>query len=294
MSKSTTTTTTQVFYTDTTPPTAFLGTLKTGIAGFSSAAPDRIKYALYDDATTFAAWLTWAPQNAYDNNAMNNYSTRALQINGYWPTMDLNEKSFMCIADSSTTNAKGALCAEADIGPTADNKTYKVKTYSIPAASVATKLVDQATAYAQSPAMTAATKNYNFDGTVASVFTTLPATTALSNGSQGTGNPSKWEAFDLFKCTATSITITCNNWVRAAGKETDGGYQRWDNGTKVTFWWYDGRDLSDAVKYPAKDYDKIISKAVTLEFQTNPVPAGSVHLSMTLSALSAAVLATLF
>ena len=83
--------------------------------------------------------------------------------------------------------------------------------------------------------------------------------------------PSKWDSFQLFNCAATSITITCNNWVVASGKEADGGYQRWDNGTKVNFWWFDGRDLSDATKYPADTYDKIIMKTVNLELQDNPV-----------------------
>ena len=61
MSTSTTTTTTQIFYSDSTPPTGFIGTLSTGIAGKTANAPDRLKYALYDDATTWAAWNLWAP-----------------------------------------------------------------------------------------------------------------------------------------------------------------------------------------------------------------------------------------
>ncbi len=101
----------------------------------------------------------------------------------------------------------------------------------------------------------------------------------------------------MFKCTATSITITCNNWVVEVGKTADGGYQRWDNGTKVNFWWFDGRDLSDTAKYPADSYDKIVKKAVTLELQSNPVPVtdGTTFgiISGTL-ALTAAVLATMF
>ncbi len=69
MSTTTTTTTTQIFYSDSTPPTGFIGTLKTGIGGYTTNAPDRLKYALYDDSTTWAAWNVWAPQNAYDDNA---------------------------------------------------------------------------------------------------------------------------------------------------------------------------------------------------------------------------------
>lgn len=119
-----------------------MGDLKTGIAGFTSTQPDRIKYALYEDTTTWAAWLAWAVQNAYDDNAQKNFSARALQFNGYWDTMGESEKSFMCIQDASTASAKGALCAEALITTVSNTKTYKTKTYSIPAAEIATKLTD--------------------------------------------------------------------------------------------------------------------------------------------------------
>ncbi len=65
----------------------------------------------------------------------------------------------------------------------------------------------------------------------------------------------------------------------------------------MNFWWFDGRDLSDAVKYPADSYDKIVKKAVTLELQSNPVPATSGTTSGIISgtlALTAAILATMF
>ena len=72
------TTATTVYYTDSTPPATFTGTMNTGLKGLTDTKPDRIKYALYDDATTWAAWLSWAQQNAYDNNALKNFSSRAL------------------------------------------------------------------------------------------------------------------------------------------------------------------------------------------------------------------------
>ncbi len=146
--------------------------------------------------------------------------------------MDSDEHSFMCIADAATTDAKGALCAEADIGPASD-KTYKVKTYSIPAASVDTKLQEwtalKALSGTDTPyAATVALKDYNFDQTTADVFRTMPKVDALVSGPPATGAAatvkSQWEGFQMFKCTATSITITCNNWVVESGKTADGGY----------------------------------------------------------------------
>ena len=43
----------------------------------------------------------------------------------------------------------------------------------------------------------------------------------------------------------------------AADKAIDGGYPRWEEGQAVHFLWFDGRDLSDAVKYPTNTYDKV-------------------------------------
>ncbi len=86
-------------------------------------------------------------------------------MNGYWDTMTVGDKSFMCIADASTANAKGALCAEADIGPDESNKTYKTKTYSITAADVDAKLLDWTGLQALTDKPTRATKDYNFPNT---------------------------------------------------------------------------------------------------------------------------------
>jgi len=80
--------------------------------------------------------------------------------------MGESEKSFMCIQDASTASPKGALCAEALITSASNTKTYKTKTYSIPAASVATKLTDWATASVATPPLKAATIDFSFDHTV--------------------------------------------------------------------------------------------------------------------------------
>ncbi len=125
-------------------------------------------------------------------------------MNGYWDTMGLADKSFMCIADAATKDAKGALCAEADIGPTEADKTYKVKTYSIPAASVDLKLQEWtaltafsgATADTTIPA-TVALKDYDFDHAAFTAnaalaspvvsFRTMPKVDDLVTGPPATG-----------------------------------------------------------------------------------------------------------
>ncbi len=119
--------------------------------------------------------------------------------------MDLDDKSFMCIADATATNAKGALCDEADIGPTEANKTYKVKTYSIPAASVDTKLQEWTALTAFSSGTTtdhpipatAALRNFDFDhalettntaaGNPNTAFKTMPKIDSLKVGPPATG-----------------------------------------------------------------------------------------------------------
>jgi len=85
--------------------------------------------------------------------------------------------------------------------------------------------------------------------------------------------------------------MTCTNWVAAAGKEADGGYRRWDTGTPVVFWWFDGRDLSNTSTYPTTSYDKIKKNAVSLALDTTTV-AGAGNLTVFVPLVSA-ILATL-
>lgn len=53
------------FYTDSTPPVAYSGSLTTAIAGINAGDTPRVAYALYEDATTWSAWVDWAKTNAY-------------------------------------------------------------------------------------------------------------------------------------------------------------------------------------------------------------------------------------
>mmetsp|Transcript_43199 Transcript_43199/g.57154 ORF Transcript_43199/g.57154 Transcript_43199/m.57154 type:complete len:89 (+) Transcript_43199:604-870(+) len=70
--------------------------------------------------------------------------------------------------------------------------------------------------------------------------------------------------------------MACTNWVAAEGQEVDGGYARWTEGQAVTFWWFDGRDLSNAEIYPVNSYDKIKYNAVNLTFDNTASGASSV------------------
>ena len=61
--------------------------------------------------------------------------------------------------------------------------------------------------------------------------------------------------------------MACSLWVVNESNTADGGYPQWADGQKVKFMWFDGRDLSDAVKYPANSYEKIVIDEVTLAFE---------------------------
>lgn len=83
-------------------------------------------------------------------------------------------------------------------------------------------------------------------------------------------------------CVLTSITMDCKSWVIASSKEEDGGFKNWANGTKVAFWWFDGRDISgtkddgsgnQVAIYPEATYPKIKTASVDLVFDsTDPNP----------------------
>ena len=75
-------------------------------------------------------------------------------------------------------------------------------------------------------------------------------------------------------CTVTSVSMTCLNWLPstagetafAAGDLAQAGHKRYSAGDSVKFWWFDGRDLSDAGVFPTATYDKVKSETVTLVF----------------------------
>ena len=128
-----------VYYTDSTPPASYTGSLNTGISGSNTG----IKYALFEDTATWDAWYDWATVNAYSSTGRTKYPSRALNMVGYWPTMqastaatdadpDTSTKSFMCITKASA----GGVCMEAIIGASENT----VNTYYIPSADLTTKL----------------------------------------------------------------------------------------------------------------------------------------------------------
>ena len=127
-----------VYYTDSTPPATHTGSLKTGLSGSNTG----VKYALYEDTATWDAWYDWAQVNGFDDTGYTTYSSRALRIVGYWPTMQKNSaadgedsnatQSFMCITSSS----KGGVCMEAIIGDSENT----VNTWYLKASEIATKL----------------------------------------------------------------------------------------------------------------------------------------------------------
>jgi len=79
---------------------------------------------------------------------------------GVWDTMGAGDGSAMCIADASTTAPKGALCAEAVITSVNNALTFATRTYSIPAADVATKLSES-----DPNVKVASLRSLNFEGT---------------------------------------------------------------------------------------------------------------------------------
>ena len=251
----TTTTTTKTYYTDSTGPSTTLGVLSTGLAPFGSKTQPRVQYALYEDSATFTAWYAWAKQNAYDSNAMTKFSSRALKLYGFWDTMAKDDLSLMCIEDRSTSNAKGALCAEAYLTEVSGTTVYDSKTYSIKAADTATKLPTSLNP-------SSSVKSLDMTGTSYG----SPAATYVPVSTGTTSTPSAWKSFSVFNCTVNTVSMKCHNWVAAAGKEADGGYPRWFEGQSVRFWWFDGRDLSNTSNYPVSSFEKVKYQDVTLTF----------------------------
>ena len=228
-----------VYYTDTTPPAAYTGSMKTGISGTNTG----IKYALYEDTATWDAWYDWATVNGYSDTGRKNYTSRALNLVGYWPTMqastaatdsdpDTATKSFMCITKASA----GGVCMEAIIGASENT----VNTWYIPAADLTTKLTDPLAALTiQSGAdtFTEETTDYAFgDTTVGSPALTVTA--------EDPANPTDFKAFKVANCSLTQIKMDCLNWVAKATDDST-GVVKWSAGDSVKFWWFDGRQYKD-------------------------------------------------
>ena len=228
-----------VYYTDTTPPAAYTGDMKTGISGSNTG----IKYALYEDTATWDAWSDWATTNGYSSTGRTTYSSRALNMVGYWPTMqastaasdsdpDTATKSFMCITKASV----GGVCMEAIIGASENT----VNTWYIPTADLATRLTDPLAAltmFTSAETFTEQTIDYDFAGTTV-------GSPALTVTAEDPTNPSDFKAFKVANCTLTQIKMDCLNWVAKASATTT-GVVNWASGDSVKFWWFDGRRYKD-------------------------------------------------
>jgi hypothetical protein len=241
-----------VYYTDSTPPVAYTGTYEVGIAGATTAATPYIKYALYKDDTTWNAWSEWAVLNALEFDRTTKYSSIALQIIGYWPTMAEGENSFMCIEDM-TSSSKGAVCMEARITGT----TYATATYRIPTANTKTKITD----FADVAAAKLATKDFVFTAysTTAAPPVAVPVVTADTVAKTG-----DFKSFEVMNCTLNSISMDCRQWVPGSTGEADGGYKMYAHGTSVKFYWFDGRDISGVAGAVATS--KFKSATVTMKY----------------------------
>ena len=56
----TSTATTTIYYTDSTAPSALLGSMSVGVGPYGTATQNRVEYSLYDDSATWTAWSAWA------------------------------------------------------------------------------------------------------------------------------------------------------------------------------------------------------------------------------------------
>ena len=48
------------FYSDSTPPDAYSGSLQTAIGAIATDGDPRIEFALYEDSSTWSDWKDWA------------------------------------------------------------------------------------------------------------------------------------------------------------------------------------------------------------------------------------------
>ena len=214
---------TTIFYSDSTSPDAYPGdVMKTGIAGKSTGDYDRVQYALWDDTTVWDAWVVWAMSSGYDSNNFTDFSSRAYRIVGRWETIGEGELSFMCIKHATA----GALCVEAVI--TGDPPTsYASNTYSVASANVATLL-----------------DNWTEDRTLNDFGWSAPPT-GVTLKAEDKDTPGNFKSFQVLNCEVTSVTMDCTNWaVKSDQTNNVGGYHYWEADTTVTFWWFDGRDLT--------------------------------------------------
>ena len=216
-----------MYYTDSTPPATYTGSMKTGISGSNTG----VKYALYEDTATWDAWYDWANVNGYDNTGSTTYSSRALRLVGYWPTMQKNSadidngeddnttQSFMCITSSS----KGGVCMEAIIG---DSENV-VNTWYLGSSDIATKLTTPQSGIDLDPTNTTLndqTTNYMFStNTLYEPALTLVEETPTS--------PVHFKSFKVANCSLSTVKMDCTNWVVKSSKEdAASGLVNWSAG----------------------------------------------------------------
>ena len=151
----------------------------------------------------------------------------------------------MCIEDNSTTDSKGALCAEANI----DGQVFAVKTWTIPAADIGK--LDDAYTLINAGSTYDYLQNLRFNTTTTSTDDAAISDPVISeitdNVKETDSTIREFTGFGVLNCSLTSSTMDCINWVRSETGAADGGYPRWAESTPVTFWWFDARNLSSAV-----------------------------------------------
>ena len=243
---------TVVYYTDSTPPISYTGSLLTAIPGFSSGDDPLVQYALYEDKTTYDAWASWAEQNAFNNEALEKFGDGvAFQVVGHWPTMfaDTSEdadpsnatKSFMCYTSAS----KGGVCMEAEIGDSENT----VTTWKLTDAQVESKLTAPFAAYSYeaSPNGTIGPTDTLDQAVIDYVFFDTDmsgdATEDIFATVEDPATPEFFLSFGVANCSLTTIKMDCINWVVKETKAVDGVDTHYKGGDSVTFWWFDARYL---------------------------------------------------
>ena len=113
------------------------------------------------------------------------------------------------------------------------------------------------------------------------------------------GTNINFKGFQVAGCTVTSSTLNCLNWIPSTagvtyfaegGTGPQGGHTMYGEGSPVKFYWFDGRDLSDANIYPTDSYDKFVNAEVTLSLLSSGEMAPLIMSGLSLIALASTTL----
>lgn len=242
--------TTTVYYADSFPPTAWdfiIGnqpTWEVVLTNGGTPATELIRYSLYADTDTFANWLTWSKDNRVitNENDLNYDGTYVLSLIGTWPQFDGSFDDMMCIADSSTSTGKGAICIQTDQANSA-TKTYNF-TNSQWAAFLAAYVAQTVT-----------------DGAAETDYAALAEFTAATEMALST---SVFEGFQKFYCEdySSGNQLSCRAWSRTttvaavtSSGVTSGpygeadGFPRFADKESVFFFWIDRSSTDNTTKF---------------------------------------------